>query len=187
MITPDTGVVKVIDFGFSSNVSAPQSKLTHCGSLDYSAPEIVTKQSYCGPEVDIWSLGILLALNDQHLIVCAGVLLYVMTSGTFPFQGSNETEIVENIKSGVFMVPDFLSEELLELIGSILNPDPRKRATMEDILKNPWCQGSTVNSPVGNRTRRARSVSSPSPSFYPRTSPTVSPLLGRKLFTILED
>lgn len=65
------GTAKLIDFGLA-NFMAPegQYRSTFCGTLAYAAPEMILAKKYLGPEVDIWSLG---------------VLLFAMVAGRFPF------------------------------------------------------------------------------------------------------
>ena len=67
------GIVKIIDFGFTTCIPNEKRVKLFCGTPCYMAPEIVTKQEYCGPPVDIWA---------------SGILLYVLLCGTFPFKGS---------------------------------------------------------------------------------------------------
>lgn len=67
------GIVKLTDFGFSNQFSPGKTLDTSCGSLAYSAPEILLGDSYDAPKVDIWSLG---------------VILYMLVCGHLPFQVS---------------------------------------------------------------------------------------------------
>jgi serine/threonine protein kinase len=63
---------------------------TFCGSPLYASPEIVSGIPYYGPEVDCWSLG---------------VLLYTLVFGSMPFQGGDYNRLVRNITSGEFIQP----------------------------------------------------------------------------------
>ena len=66
---------KLIDFGFTREYSKSNLLQTYCGSLGYSAPEVVTGVKYSGPAADIWSLG---------------VILYTIVVGYLPFDDENE-------------------------------------------------------------------------------------------------
>lgn len=66
--------LKIADFGFSNNYSAGRKLDTFCGSPPYAAPELFLGRKYDGPEVDVWSLG---------------VILYTLVSGSLPFDGKN--------------------------------------------------------------------------------------------------
>ncbi|KAI9293776.1 Pkinase-domain-containing protein, partial [Neoconidiobolus thromboides FSU 785] len=69
MIT-NTSQLKVIDFGLSNYFNITQKLTTYCGTVPYISPEIVKANCYVGPEVDIWSIG---------------VILYAMCTRTLPF------------------------------------------------------------------------------------------------------
>jgi serine/threonine protein kinase len=84
--------IKIIDFGFV-NMYDPQDKLnTFCGSPFYASPEMVTATEYIGPEVDIWSLG---------------VILFTMLSGHLPFQEENTVDLCRKIATASFKMPEY--------------------------------------------------------------------------------
>ncbi|XP_022082300.1 SNF-related serine/threonine-protein kinase-like [Acanthaster planci] len=117
------GVVKLTDFGFS-NLYRPGEKLeTSCGSLAYSAPEILLGDSYDAPAVDVWSLG---------------VLLYMLVCGEPPFNETNDSETLTMIMDCKYFLPDHISEDCKNLISSMLQRDPEKRLTLEQIVNSAW-------------------------------------------------
>uniref|UniRef100_A0A1B0AM47 SNF-related serine/threonine-protein kinase n=1 Tax=Glossina palpalis gambiensis TaxID=67801 RepID=A0A1B0AM47_9MUSC len=117
------GVVKLTDFGFSNKFSPGQKLQTFCGSLAYSAPEILLGDSYDAPAVDIWSLG---------------VILYMLVCGNPPFEKANDSETLTMIMDCKYTVPTQVSPDCRRLIGSMLVRDPKKRATIEQIAADPW-------------------------------------------------
>jgi MAP/microtubule affinity-regulating kinase len=95
LLLDDKGNIKIADFGFS-NIFDPLGRLdTFCGSPPYAAPELFQGKRYIGPEVDIWSLG---------------VILYVMTTGTLPFDGKTLSEMRESVCRGRYRIPFYLSD-----------------------------------------------------------------------------
>ena len=58
--------------------------------------------------------------------------------GFFPFRGINETQLHENILTGIYPKPNNISGELLDLLSKILDINPSKRISIEEILKHPW-------------------------------------------------
>uniref|UniRef100_A0A1I8PQ72 SNF-related serine/threonine-protein kinase n=1 Tax=Stomoxys calcitrans TaxID=35570 RepID=A0A1I8PQ72_STOCA len=117
------GVVKLTDFGFSNKFSPGQKLETFCGSLAYSAPEILLGDSYDAPAVDIWSLG---------------VILYMLVCGQPPFEKANDSETLTMIMDCKYSVPPQISPTCRKLIASMLVRDPKKRATLEQISADTW-------------------------------------------------
>ena len=91
------GMVKLTDFGFSNKFDPGQRLLTSCGSLAYSAPEILLGDAYDAPAVDIWSLG---------------VILYMLVCGAAPFQEANDSETLTMIMDCNYIVPSHISRFL---------------------------------------------------------------------------
>ena len=123
--------IKIADFGFS-NLYNPASQLeTFCGSPPYAAPELFQGKAYVGPEVDVWSLG---------------VILYVLTTGYLPFDGKTLAEMRESVCKAKYRIPFYLSEGVEKLLKKMLVRDPSKRAGLQVIADDAWlnegCEGS---------------------------------------------
>ncbi|KAK3564325.1 hypothetical protein QTP86_013233 [Hemibagrus guttatus] len=128
------GTVKLTDFGFSNHFQPGTMLVTSCGSLAYSAPEILLGEEYDAPAVDIWSLG---------------VILYMLVCGRPPFQEANDSETLIMIMDCRYTVPDHVSAECEDLISRMLQRDPSKRAPLLEIESHPWLQGVDASpSPV---------------------------------------
>jgi len=133
MYNKQTRKAKLIDFGFASEtveLSTEGTKIdklqtTYCGSVHYAPPEIVKRTPYNGTCADVWSLGI---------------LLFVLLSGLFPFDDSrNGVEFIfDKIVAGSFFTPSHLSTDASDLLQSMLQIDPSKRPSVQQILKHPW-------------------------------------------------
>ena len=155
--------VKICDFGIGRKLENKKQLLhDQCGTLMYMAPEILLsskEKGYEGFPVDIWS---------------AGISLYIMLSGTLPFNYKNkkknknneeeddddeeeeEEESISNSKSKskkndddnfelqyniVYKEPkhiEKISDEARDLLKGLLNKNPKKRFTCEQILNHPW-------------------------------------------------
>jgi hypothetical protein len=66
------------------------------------------------------------------------VVLYTMVVGEFPFKGSKSLDIAYRVQRGVYRAPDYLSRDVVNLIGALLNKDPDERLTLEEALRHPW-------------------------------------------------
>ncbi|EHA98049.1 SNF-related serine/threonine-protein kinase [Heterocephalus glaber] len=114
------GLVKLTDFGFSNKFQPGKKLTTSCGSLAYSAPEILLGDEYDAPAVDIWSLG---------------VILFMLVCGQPPFQEANDSETLTMIMDCKYTVPAHV------LITRMLQRDPKRRASLEEIENHAWLQG----------------------------------------------
>ncbi|KAF1911761.1 serine/threonine protein kinase-like protein Kin1 [Ampelomyces quisqualis] len=129
-----TGDIKIIDFGLS-NLFSPRSQLkTFCGSLYFAAPELLQAKQYTGPEVDVWSFGI---------------VLYVLVCGKVPFDDQSMPQLHAKIKKGHVDYPPWLSAECRSLIHRMLQTDPTQRLTLTEIMNHPWLTKG-FNSPPEN-------------------------------------
>ncbi|KAG4304756.1 hypothetical protein PORY_001809 [Pneumocystis oryctolagi] len=117
------GDIKIIDFGLS-NLYSPHSHLsTFCGSLYFAAPELLNAKAYIGPEIDIWSFG---------------VVLYVLVCGKVPFDDQNMPALHAKIKRGYVEYPSWLTSECKQLLSRMLVTTPSQRATLSEVLNHPW-------------------------------------------------
>lgn len=163
-----TGDIKIIDFGLS-NLFSPRNHLkTFCGSLYFAAPELLQARAYTGPEVDVWSFGI---------------VLYVLVCGKVPFDDQSMPALHAKIKKGLVDYPNWLSSgkslhqaltfagltidtdqfcsECKNLLSRMLVTDPKQRATMAEVMAHPWMN---------------KGYSIPPDNFLPRREPITLPL-----------
>ena len=115
--------LKIVDFGLSNTYKEGQTLKTACGSPCYAAPEMIAGKRYNGLQVDIWS---------------CGVILFAMICGYLPFEDANTSNLYKKILNGDFHIPKFVSPEARDLLKCILNTDPQKRYTIQDIRNHPW-------------------------------------------------
>ncbi|KAI9098709.1 kinase-like domain-containing protein, partial [Phlyctochytrium arcticum] len=125
--------VKIADFGFSNQFSPGQRLNTWCGSPPYAAPELFQGKEYSGPEVDIWSLG---------------VVLYVLVCGALPFDGSTLAKLRARVLAGKFKVPFYMSTDCERLIKRMLQLDPTKRITLDQVKEDKWFIEGFENEPL---------------------------------------
>ncbi|EJD54596.1 Pkinase-domain-containing protein [Auricularia subglabra TFB-10046 SS5] len=115
--------VKIADFGLSNRMMDGEFFKTSCGSPNYAAPEVIRGALYEGPEIDVWS---------------CGVVLFVMLCGRLPFEDDDINQLFTKITSGHFLIPNHVSPDARYLLHGMLNTDPLKRLTIPDILRSPW-------------------------------------------------
>ncbi|XP_078505935.1 serine/threonine-protein kinase MARK1 isoform X3 [Lissotriton helveticus] len=115
--------IKIADFGFSNEFTVGSKLDTFCGSPPYAAPELFQGKKYDGPEVDVWSLG---------------VILYTLVSGSLPFDGQNLKELRERVLRGKYRIPFYMSTDCENLLKKLLVLNPIKRGSLEQIMKDRW-------------------------------------------------
>ncbi|RZF38357.1 hypothetical protein LSTR_LSTR011880 [Laodelphax striatellus] len=127
--------VKIVDFGLGNDWFGGRHLTTQCGSPEYAAPELYTPGRAYGPEVDLWSLGI---------------ILFAMATGKLPFHfkggrvrdSNDRSNFLTQISRGLTEVHmksiRKYSIHFLSLVSHLLKPNARERLTMEKALKHPW-------------------------------------------------
>ncbi|OZJ03553.1 hypothetical protein BZG36_04184, partial [Bifiguratus adelaidae] len=123
ILLDDRDNIKLCDFGFTREAENRRMLESFCGSMAYSAPEIVLCKKYTGPEADVWSLG---------------VILYALVTGQLPFDDDNDVALQRKILNCEYSMPAHLSEENQDLLRRILKLEPTERLTIEQIRMHGW-------------------------------------------------
>ncbi|KAK3230013.1 hypothetical protein Dsin_001894 [Dipteronia sinensis] len=126
LILDENGFLKVSDFGLSALAQGKHlDGLLHtiCGTPAYVPPEIICKEGYDGAKADIWS---------------CGVILFVLLAGYLPFHDMNLMSLYKKIIKADYKLPDWFSSDVRKLLRKILDPNPKTRISIEQIMANPW-------------------------------------------------
>ena len=114
---------KLCDYGFSKVLNDSFTQ-THLGTPATMAPEIMSGKNY-GPEVDLWSIGI---------------LMYQLHFNKLPYTGKDEKDIYQKIKNKVpYEQPE--DPDLRDLINNLLIEDPKKRLFWPGYFNHPFFKG----------------------------------------------
>jgi len=123
------GRIKVADFGLSKVVWDTQT-MTPCGTVGYTAPEIVKDERY-SKSVDMWAMG---------------CVLYTLLCGFPPFYDESISVLTEKVAGGqyTFLSPwwDDISKSAQDLVSHLLTVDPEKRYTIHEFMAHPWIRGT---------------------------------------------
>ncbi|EMG50540.1 hypothetical protein G210_2337 [Candida maltosa Xu316] len=129
------GVVKLADFGLSKQIWEHNTK-TPCGTVGYTAPEIVRDERY-SKEVDMWALG---------------CVLYTLLCGFPPFYDERIETLTEKVAKGqfTFLKPwwDEISDEAKNCVSRLLTVDPKKRYTIDEFLQDPWMKQKAASAEI---------------------------------------
>ncbi len=116
--------VKLCDFGFTREYEGKSSYLqTFCGTVCYSAPEMLKGDKYAGEKVDVWSLG---------------VILYALLTGELPFDDDDDMVTKHKILSSEPRFPDNFPPDAKSLVSQLLSKRPLLRPRIADILTNSF-------------------------------------------------
>ena len=121
--------IKLADFGFANYYDMINPLKTFCGSAPYAAPEVFCGQKYYGPEIDVWSLG---------------VILYVLVTGTLPFNSDTIQQLKQKVLNCKYLIPSYLSSECVDLIQKILVVNSNERISLEQIKQHNWFKINNV-------------------------------------------
>ena len=123
LLLDDRFNVKIADFGLSNLMTDGNFLKTSCGSPNYAAPEVISGKLYAGPEVDVWS---------------CGVILYVMLCGRLPFDDEFIPTLFKKINGGIYNLPSYLSTGARSLLQKMLVVNPMQRITIDEIRQHAW-------------------------------------------------
>ena len=116
--------VKLCDFGFTREYEGKTNHLqTFCGTVCYSAPEMLRGEKYAGEKVDVWSLGI---------------ILYALLAGELPFDEDDDLATKHKILTTEPKYPDTFPADAKQLLGKLLSKRPLIRPSLADILAHPF-------------------------------------------------
>ncbi|KAI7779898.1 hypothetical protein LA080_000221 [Diaporthe eres] len=116
--------VKLLDFGFAREYEGKTNYLqTFCGTICYSAPEMLKGEKYAGEKVDVWSLGI---------------ILYALLCGELPFDDDDDDTTRRKILGEEPNYPDHIPLDALSLLKQLLSKRPFPRPSLTDILNHPF-------------------------------------------------
>eukprot|EP01023_Acetabularia_acetabulum_P041022 TRINITY_DN3985_c0_g1_i1.p2 TRINITY_DN3985_c0_g1~~TRINITY_DN3985_c0_g1_i1.p2 ORF type:complete len:344 (-),score=50.29 TRINITY_DN3985_c0_g1_i1:1152-2183(-) len=122
VLVDNEGQLKLADFGWA--VHSKKRRQTTCGTLDYLAPEMVSKQDY-STGIDIWMLG---------------VMMWEFLYGNPPFEKEREPDTQEAIKACQLLFPKnpTVSEQAKDLLRKILVRDGSERLPLKEVLCHPF-------------------------------------------------
>lgn len=125
LLLDSKGNLKVTDFGLSALRKPGDMLTTACGSPCYVAPELLANKGYDGATADIWS---------------CGVILFELLAGYLPFDDRNLVVLYKKISGAEYTCPPWFTGPQRKLIARILDPNPKRRITIPEIIEDAWFQ-----------------------------------------------
>eukprot|EP00037_Helgoeca_nana_P024409 m.259017 g.259017 ORF g.259017 m.259017 type:complete len:583 (-) comp26632_c1_seq1:1501-3249(-) len=165
------GVVKLLDFGLAGDIRGKDMLETQCGTMMYSAPELLGDGPY-GKQVDIWSIGVVLysllyarlpyddgtrrnrdltqlhAMMLDHEYVCCTTLVALPASrDSIPRESRWPVGVLTRILTRRYALPDGSPESLKQVFRGLLEVRPHRRVTCEELWANPWIKNERDGHP----------------------------------------
>lgn len=113
--------ILLVDFGSIVVFTRGEGIRSFLGTLQYAAPEVLASKKYDAQPAEVWQIG---------------CLLYIMLSSRIPFSSSRQAQF-----EGMNRIETYVSAWALDLVESMLVKDPKRRATISDIINHPWMLG----------------------------------------------
>ncbi|XVE80026.1 hypothetical protein DITRI_Ditri14bG0105700 [Diplodiscus trichospermus] len=131
LLLDSKGNLKVTDFGLSALRKPGDMLTTACGSPCYVAPELLANKGYDGAAADVWS---------------CGVILFELLAGYLPFDDRNLLVLYKKISGAQYTSPAWITGCQRKLIARILDPNPKRRITIPEIIEDAWFQTDYIPS-----------------------------------------
>jgi len=132
LLDAERRTVYIADWGFAGNWMTGSMQREPLGSVHYCSPQVIKNQLYIGPELDCWSLG---------------VILFVLVTGQLPFSGKSSAAVQEAIIKGKYRIPSRLTAECSSLLKTMLSVDSWNRIPFDKIMEHPWTKPRRFSSP----------------------------------------
>lgn len=127
LLLTEDGTLKLADFGIAQKLDVDGTKSMSVtqmkGTFQFMSPEMIKEQKYDGFKVDIWA---------------SGVCLYIFLHGKLPFWGDTPEEVFDVITEKSYTIDDSLSADFKAVLPRIMEKDPAKRITLDEIVKTPY-------------------------------------------------